>query len=182
MSKGRSSMEMSEMEEAHAKSNNSWMLVLGLLAVGAVVGYFLFMNRPAPTETTMTSSPAATSAAVMESTSEEGSPSAGDALSAAGQVREITVDGVDMSFSPSTISVKKGDTVRVTLNNTDANSKFEITHDFVIDEFQVQSEEIGEGESTTFEFVADKAGSFEYYCSIGEHRENGMFGTLTVTE
>ena len=32
------------------------------------------------------------------------------------------------------------------------------------------------------EFTADKAGSFEYYCSVGEHKAMGMVGTLKVEE
>ena len=28
--------------------------------------------------------------------------------------------------------------------------------------------------------VSDKTGSFEYYCSVGTHRQMGMKGTLTV--
>ncbi len=33
---------------------------------------------------------------------------------------------------------------------------------------------------TFVEFTADKKGTFEYYCSVGEHRVNGMKGKFIV--
>lgn len=36
------------------------------------------------------------------------------------------------------------------------------------------------GQEDVIEFTPDKAGSFEYYCSVGKHREMGMKGMLTV--
>ena len=57
-----------------------------------------------------------------------------------------------------------------------------MVHDFVIDELGVKSSVAKSGHSTSVEFVADKVGSFEFYCSVGQHRTNGMVGTLTVTE
>jgi len=34
--------------------------------------------------------------------------------------------------------------------------------------------------TTSVEFVADQEGAFEYYCSVGNHRQQGMKGTLIV--
>jgi hypothetical protein len=42
------------------------------------------------------------------------------------------------------------------------------------------AEQVGAGASDVVEFTADKAGTFEYYCSVGNHRAMGMKGTLTV--
>ena len=33
---------------------------------------------------------------------------------------------------------------------------------------------------TFVEFTVDKTGTFEYYCSVGQHRANGMVGNLIV--
>ena len=74
------------------------------------------------------------------------------------------------------MTVKKGDTVRVTFTN---NEGF---HDWVLDEFSARTPQIGAGKNATVEFVASKTGTFEYYCSVGSHRKMGMKGTLTVTE
>lgn len=91
-------------------------------------------------------------------------------------VKEITVTSTGMAFNPKTLSVKKGDRVKVTYTNGGG------THDLRIDGYNVGTKVISGGQSETFEFVADKAGTFEYYCSVGNHRQMGMKGTLTVTE
>ncbi len=90
-------------------------------------------------------------------------------------VKSFTVSGQPFSFSPASITVKKGDTVRITFKNTDG------THSWGIDAYDIRTRELGTGEQQTIEFVADKAGSFEYYCSVGTHHEKGMKGTLVVT-
>ena len=58
----------------------------------------------------------------------------------------------------------------------------DMEHNFSLDEFAVESEVVAEGESTTIEFLADQVGEFEYYCNIGQHRQNGQVGTLIVEE
>ncbi len=92
-------------------------------------------------------------------------------------VKEVTVTNTGMAFDQKTLTVKKGDTFKVTFKNTGG------MHDFVLDEFSgARTKVIQAGQQETVTFVADKAGSFEYYCSVGQHRANGMWGTLTVTE
>jgi plastocyanin len=89
-------------------------------------------------------------------------------------VKEFTVTGKNFSFSPSTMTVNKGDRVRIIFQNTGG------THDWVIDEFSARTKVLTNGQTETIEFVADKTGTFEYYCSVGTHRQMGMKGTLTV--
>ncbi len=91
-----------------------------------------------------------------------------------GAVKEFTVTGNNFTFAPATMKVKKGDTVRITFKNAGG------THDLVIDEFNARTKIINGSAQETIEFVADKAGTFEYYCSVGQHRAMGMKGTLTV--
>lgn len=90
-------------------------------------------------------------------------------------VREFTVTGTSFAFAPKTLSVKKGDTVKITFVNAEG------FHDLKIDEFNVATSKLAAGKSETVTFVADKEGAFEYYCSVGTHRQMGMVGTLTVT-
>lgn len=89
-------------------------------------------------------------------------------------VKEFTVDGDNFAFSLATMTVNKGDTVRVTFNNIEG------FHDWKIDEFNVATSKLNAGGTETVEFVATEAGSFEYYCSVGSHRAMGMKGTLIV--
>lgn len=91
-----------------------------------------------------------------------------------GTVKEFTVEGSNFKFVPAEMTVNKGDTVKITFKNSGG------FHDFVIDEFNVKTKQISGGNSESVEFVADKVGSFEYYCSVGKHRQMGMKGTLTV--
>ncbi|MBX4195578.1 cupredoxin domain-containing protein [Candidatus Parcubacteria bacterium] len=92
----------------------------------------------------------------------------------AGSVKEFTVTGSSFTFAPKTMTVNKGDTVKINFVNSGGS------HDFVIDEFNVKTPVLQSGQSASVTFVADKAGAFEYYCSVGTHRQMGMKGTLTV--
>lgn len=87
----------------------------------------------------------------------------------------IELTAKDFAFSETSITVKKGQTVRVELTITDG------THDWVLDEFSAKTKQASTG-TVTVEFTADKTGEFEYYCSVGSHRSMGMVGTLIVEE
>jgi len=86
----------------------------------------------------------------------------------------ITIDAGSFYYSIKEINVKKGDKVKIVLTGKD------MMHDFNIDELNVKSDKVKLGESTTIEFTADKVGTFEYYCSIGQHRKNGQVGKITI--
>lgn len=91
-------------------------------------------------------------------------------------VKEFIVTGAKFSFTPNMIEVKKGDKVKIIFKNSDG------FHDLKLDEFNVATSQIQTGAEESVEFIADKAGSFEYYCSVGSHRQMGMKGTLIVKE
>lgn len=105
----------------------------------------------------------------------EKAPESTGAVMQVGEVKEFTVDSFEMGFSLKTITVKKGDTVKITLTNS---GKY--THDWVVDEFSARTKVIKNGETDSITFVADKTGSFEYYCSVMTHRQQGMVGKLIV--
>ncbi len=142
-------------------------IVVVLIALGA--GYYYFMGG---TEVE-------TMDAEMAS---EGDAMSGDAMQGANagdvdnNVVEFAVSGENFMFAPADLTVKKGQTVKITFTSA---SGF---HDLVIDEFNVRTKQMQDGGVETVEFVADKTGTFEYYCSVGSHRQMGMVGTLTVTE
>jgi plastocyanin len=91
-------------------------------------------------------------------------------------IKEFTITGQNYSFAPAAIAVKKGDTIKITFKNADG------FHDLEIDEFNAETKRIKTGEEDVIIFVADKIGSFEFYCSVGIHRQIGMKGILTVTK
>jgi len=89
--------------------------------------------------------------------------------------REFNISAFSFGFVPSSIIVNEGDTVRLNVNNTAGT-----THTFNIDEFDVHTGNLPTGTVVTEEFVANQTGTFFYYCDIGQHRQNGMEGNLTV--
>lgn len=86
------------------------------------------------------------------------------------------VSGGSFFYVPNMIKVKKGDKVKIVFENVGG------MHNFMLDEFNVKMDPIQTGENTTVEFTADKAGSFQYYCSVGQHRKMGQQGTIVVEE
>lgn len=143
-----------------------WILIALIIIVGGVL---LFKNRTiAPTESDLENVATTTSSASSAATS----TASGD--TAQGTVKEFVVTGSNMKFDVTNISVNKGDTVKIVFKNAQG------MHDWVIDEFNARTKVLPAGQSETITFVADKTGTFEYYCSVGSHREMGMKGTLTV--
>ncbi|WP_276358000.1 cupredoxin domain-containing protein [Cohnella caldifontis] len=104
--------------------------------------------------------------------SDNAAPAASAAASAAssGAARTITVNAKNFEFDQKEIKVKKGDSVTIALNNSQGN------HGLKIEGYDV---EVKGGKSVTF--TADKAGEFNFSCSImcgAGHAE--MTGKLIV--
>ena len=91
-----------------------------------------------------------------------------------GAKRTFEISGVNYAFDVKQLSVKQGDTVTINFKSADG------FHDFVIDEFEARTERVKTGGTTSITFTANKKGTFEYYCSVGSHRVNGMVGKLVV--
>lgn len=90
--------------------------------------------------------------------------------------KTIEVEAGSFYYKPNTITVKKGEKVKIVMKSVS------MMHDFNIDELGVKMPITKNGDTGTVEFTAEKVGSFEYYCSVGKHRQLGQVGTLTVTE
>ncbi|HEY4482716.1 MAG TPA: cupredoxin domain-containing protein [Candidatus Paceibacterota bacterium] len=135
-----------------------WIVVIAILVIGGI-WYLSGFTTSSTSDATVENQPI---------TTQENPPAP------VSGVKEFTVTGSNFAFSPSTITVNKGDTVKIIFNNDDG------THDWKVDKLGVATKKLGTGESETVEFVADKAGTFEYYCSVGQHRAMGMKGTLVV--
>jgi len=101
------------------------------------------------------------------------------------------VNGISMtayywSFEPSTITVKKGETVRLVI--TSVNNMMPMmpmmfpNHGIDIHDYDIDYT-LPVGETVTIEFVADKTGEFHFHCSVycGIGHED-MHGELIVEE
>jgi len=91
----------------------------------------------------------------------------------------ILVDGGDFWFDPAEIVVDVAQDMTVKMDNVG-----QLPHNIVFvleDDRRAESEIIKAGETLTMEFRAPtRPGRFAFYCGIGNHRELGMEGYLTV--
>jgi plastocyanin len=155
--------------------NNKNLIIAGIVVVLVLAGGFLIFGRDDARETV----PAAETEESLDTLEAEsdivGEEPAPVGEAAQGAVKEFTVDGSNFAFSLKEIRVNEGDTVRITLTNGST-----MPHDWRVDEFNAATAIVQPGQETTMEFVADQAGTFEYYCSVGQHRQLGMVGNLIV--
>jgi len=88
--------------------------------------------------------------------------------------REFTITAKDHTFTPNKLEVSQDDLVKITLKSEDRPTSF------AIDAYRIVKR-AGGGHQTTFEFRADRAGTFTFYCNLT--RDAGckdMKGTLVV--
>ncbi|MCA9390461.1 cupredoxin domain-containing protein [candidate division WWE3 bacterium] len=155
-------------------------IIYGLLAIIIGLSGYLYStdNSERPTSN---GSPSPTPTKTSTLTPTVGSVEAaedipGEMLNEDQSVKEFTIEAGSFYYTPNMIEVQKGDTVRIIIESVD------MMHDFTLDAFGVQTPVTPAGSSNTVEFVADTIGSFEFYCSVGQHRQLGQVGTLIVTE
>lgn len=91
-------------------------------------------------------------------------------------VHEIQVALRKYEFSPGSLRVKKGEHVKLIMSAADHD------HGFKLDDFDI-NQKIPKGTTVVVEFIADKAGTFQFRCSsvCGLGHRN-MKGTLVVEE
>lgn len=141
---------------------NVW-LILGVLAalvavaVFALQGGYKAKSTPTPVVVPQTQTPAA---ATGEKT---------------GEAREIVVSGSEFKFSPASISLTKGETVKITFKNTGS-----LSHNLVIGELRTATKTIGPGQEDSITVTATKTGTYTFYCEVGNHRQQGMEGKVEV--
>jgi heme/copper-type cytochrome/quinol oxidase subunit 2 len=91
-----------------------------------------------------------------------------------GAVREFTVNGTHYAFQPQTIEVNRNDLVKISFTAQD------IPHSFTVDEYRIVKR-AGTGQTVTFEFRADRPGTFSYYCNLTQDEKcRNMKGRLVV--
>jgi heme/copper-type cytochrome/quinol oxidase subunit 2 len=90
--------------------------------------------------------------------------------------RDVAIAARDNGFTPAKLEVRLNDLVKVTFTAEDH------PHSFNIDEYRI-AKRARPGQPAVFEFRADRAGRFPYYCNLsspaGKHE---MRGELVVVE
>lgn len=91
-----------------------------------------------------------------------------------GEVRVFEMTAKQWEFTPSTITVNQGDAVELHITSID------VTHGFALPDFEI-NERLEPGEDVHVEFVADKQGTFTFFCSVPcGSGHGGMSGQLIV--
>jgi len=92
--------------------------------------------------------------------------------------REIAIVARDSGFQPARLDVRLNDLVKVTFTAVDG------PHSFNIDAYRI-AKRARPGHPAVFEFRADRAGTFPFYCNLSETNGGGahdMRGELIVRE
>ena len=105
-------------------------------------------------------------------------------VAASETTQAITLTLGDYHFTPDTIEVTAGQTVSLTLTNTDTLTP----HNFIIKDEAAGLDidiDVSAGKTSTVEFTPAIPGSYTFYCSkklpfMKSHQEKGMEGTLRV--
>lgn len=171
--------------------NTKTLVTTVIVVVLVIAGIALYQkNSTAPTPTTDTNT-VGTNNSATNNTTPSGTNSTATTSNAASSTvnvnittsttvttttatKEFTVTGNNFAFVPTSLTVNKGDKVKIIFKNSIG------THDLQVEGYNVKTPVLAAGQTATIEFIADKAGSFEYFCSIGNHRAMGMKGSLTV--
>lgn len=77
----------------------------------------------------------------------------GKAVERADDTKEISIEAFQFGYTPDVINIKKGEKVRISIDNTD------VMHGIRIPDLGVRGNE-------TIEFSADKTGEFIWYCNV----------------
>lgn len=149
---------------------SSWRLLsVALLATLALAGCtYGATNANQPASSTKRGEPAANTNSAANVNTNQAVPNPDSAT------KTFNLSARNFAFSQTELRVKQGDKVKVVLTSADG------FHDWAVDEFDAKTGRVTTGGTTEVEFTVDKAGSFQYYCSVGQHRQMGMVGTLIV--
>lgn len=152
------------------------LVIVGIIGLIGVA--FLFLDGDSDTEEANLNNPADVPATVNPMGSPDSVEDQNQVATEADQTYEIVM--TDFSFSEEQINARPGETVTIDLSVQSGS------HDFVIDEFNTRSQIIGSGQtdSITFTVPEDVAPgtTYDYYCSVGNHRQLGMEGQLVIVE
>jgi plastocyanin len=100
--------------------------------------------------------------------------------SASGDVLQtIQISENEFSLNPSTITLQEAGTYEFEVTNDG-----QLTHALEIEESgggaEAETGDIAAGETKTLRFTFSAEGSYEMYCPIGNHKDEGMKGTIAV--
>ena len=162
------------------KMTKTGALIISLVIVVVIIGGIFLFNGSSDssdvtdnTQNSGTLDTGQTPPPFIDDNQESGQDDTGTS-SDSSETKEFDIVARQWNFNPDTITVNEGDTVILNINSIDVN------HGFAIKEFGV-SESLNPGNTVRVEFIADRKGSFSFFCNVqcgsGHTR---MRGTLIV--
>jgi nitrite reductase (NO-forming) len=136
--------------------------VLGHAAAG-MKGVFAVGVKPVTTTTTQTTTTATTTTATTTTTS----------TTTPGNT-QVHIDMTEFKFTLSQTTVPVGQVTFVVVNSG------KILHNFTLPTINASTPDLSPGQSFTLTVTFSAAGSYEYVCTLPQHAEAGMAGTLKV--
>lgn len=154
---------------------NKTILIIVVVLIVVVGGYFLLRGGyQAPTQAP-TPAPGVSPETVEEKIAPGETTGVTEPEEVLSEGREFTVSGSEYSFSPSLITVKAGEQVKITFKNTGR-----LIHNLIVEGLAISTKTIGGGKSDIIEFTAPASGTYTFFCSVPGHRASGMTGSLIV--
>ena len=134
------------------------VILIILLIIVVVVGAIFFLKQPSEpvVETKQTSIINVEDSESPESTPTIPTPSEPESTQ---QTKEFDIIARQWDFDPSTITVNQGDNVILNIKSID------VSHGIAIPTFGI-SKRLNPGTETKIEFVADKKGTFTFFCNV----------------
>jgi uncharacterized cupredoxin-like copper-binding protein len=97
-----------------------------------------------------------------------------DAGGGGGSVVDVAL--ADFSIQPSAIDVEPGSYTFHVVNEGESVHALEVEGPGG----EVETADLGPGESADLDVDLSEAGTYEMYCPVGDHRDRGMEGSITV--
>lgn len=151
--------------------NKSLLVAIVVVALLALGGYYFYTRQggyqvtaPATQTQQVQQEPEATEPVTGETEAEEET-----------ETREIRVGGDEYSFSPANITLEAGERIRLTFVNAGS-----LPHNLTVEGLGIATRTIGAGQSDSIEFTVEEGGTYTTFCSVGNHRAQGMEGTLEI--
>ena len=91
------------------------------------------------------------------------------------KANEFVIDAYDNYFSPNKITFNAGQKVRVFIQGKGDNQ-----HNLKVEGLYIESDIVGKDGIITIEFTVKDPGTYTFYSSVGNDRQNGLEGTFVV--
>lgn len=90
----------------------------------------------------------------------------------------LRLEATEFEFSPAEVTVERGEHEFQIVNRGEVEHALEIH----TPGGEVETERVAPGESATVTANLSETGTYELYCPVGDHRQRGMEGRVTVEE